>query len=104
MIEPSFDDDDRELCIDGACVGLVGPDGRCKVCGLAAREGTPYREAPATPPDELVPGADVELVSAPTAPTAPTGDDWEDRRLCADGACIGVLGADGRCTTCGRAG
>ena len=46
-IEPELDDsdpqdeaaasnnnlDDRELCPDGACTGLIGPDGRCKVCG-----------------------------------------------------------------------
>ena len=27
-----------------------------------------------------------------------------DRRLCPDGSCIGVVGSDGRCRTCGRAG
>jgi hypothetical protein len=28
---------------------------------------------------------------------------WDDRALCPDGACIGVIGADGRCTVCGTA-
>jgi hypothetical protein len=28
--------DDRRLCPDGSCIGLIGDDGRCKVCGLAA--------------------------------------------------------------------
>jgi hypothetical protein len=23
----------RGLCPDGSCVGVLGPDGRCKVCG-----------------------------------------------------------------------
>ena len=27
------DVDDRELCPDGACLGVLGPDRRCKVCG-----------------------------------------------------------------------
>ena len=36
--------DERELCPDGGCVGVVGVDGRCKVCGTlgdgsAARRG-----------------------------------------------------------------
>jgi hypothetical protein len=28
---------------------------------------------------------------------------WDDRQLCPDGACIGVIGGDGRCTVCGAA-
>jgi chemotaxis receptor (MCP) glutamine deamidase CheD len=31
----SFDPQRRRLCADGSCVGLVGADGRCRVCGLA---------------------------------------------------------------------
>jgi len=35
--EPKRKDDDsleeRVLCSDGACIGVIGPDGRCKVCG-----------------------------------------------------------------------
>lgn len=23
----------RKLCSDGACIGVIGPDGRCKACG-----------------------------------------------------------------------
>jgi len=23
---------ERTLCPDGACVGVIGPDGRCKIC------------------------------------------------------------------------
>jgi hypothetical protein len=29
--------DHRQLCSDGACVGLIGDDGTCKVCGRAAQ-------------------------------------------------------------------
>src|ERR1700755_2424189 len=29
--------------------------------------------------------------------------EWDQRQLCSDGACIGVIGADGTCKVCGRA-
>ena len=29
-------------------------------------------------------------------------EDWENRILCGDEACIGVVGTDGRCKECGR--
>ena len=29
-----FDPKNRRLCEDGTCVGLVGVDGRCNVCGM----------------------------------------------------------------------
>jgi hypothetical protein len=29
-------------------------------------------------------------------------DAWENRTLCADGSCIGVIGPDGRCKECGK--
>ncbi len=25
----------RKLCPDGSCIGVIGPDGRCKECGRA---------------------------------------------------------------------
>lgn len=28
--------DERQLCPDGACIGVIGPDGTCKTCGRAA--------------------------------------------------------------------
>jgi hypothetical protein len=31
-IGESFDHE-RELCPDGACIGIIGPDGHCKECG-----------------------------------------------------------------------
>lgn len=31
------------------------------------------------------------------------GDDsWENRKLCSDGSCIGVIGQNGRCKVCGK--
>jgi hypothetical protein len=31
-----------------------------------------------------------------------TDDDWQDRVLCSDGNCIGIIGPDGRCKECGK--
>ena len=28
--------DQRQLCPDGSCIGVIGPEGICKVCGRAA--------------------------------------------------------------------
>jgi hypothetical protein len=28
-------------------------------------------------------------------------DDWDNRVLCGDGSCIGVIGPDGKCKECG---
>jgi hypothetical protein len=31
-----------------------------------------------------------------------SGSDWDNRVLCSDGNCIGVIGSDGRCKECGK--
>ena len=31
-----------------------------------------------------------------------TDSDWENRTLCSDESCIGVIGPDGRCKECGK--
>ena len=38
--EAEFDTDweSRTLCIDESCIGVIGPDGRCKECGKAYEE------------------------------------------------------------------
>lgn len=28
----------RRLCPDESCIGIIGPDGRCKVCGRRAED------------------------------------------------------------------
>lgn len=30
--ESTIDFDSRKLCSDGTCIGIIGPDGRCKEC------------------------------------------------------------------------
>ena len=34
--EGEFDPESRRLCPDDNCTGLIGPDGKCKVCGKEA--------------------------------------------------------------------
>ena len=105
---------DRYLCEDDACIGYLDANGQCKVCGKVATHFEPDK-SPVTPPPELGP-RDPRLaglakredvaeevaahVLAHSTPASPP--DWEDRKLCPDGACIGVIGADGRCGECGR--
>ena len=87
-------DDDRELCPDGGCIGVLGDDGRCKVCGTqgtAPARATPRAARP-------VPAA---AEAAPAAAVAPAEVDDDDRELCSDGSCIGLIGPDGRCKVCG---
>jgi hypothetical protein len=104
-IEPNADDanasdwENRRLCSDGNCIGVIGPDGRCKECGK------PFAGGPASvvsPPPEPT-AASINAVAPPVADEpAGAGDGWENRRLCSDESCIGVIGPDGRCRECGK--
>jgi hypothetical protein len=104
----------RELCPDGACNGIVGPDGVCKVCGKAVPNWGDERmrglqnEPDDDPADEADDDADDYEDDGEDGEDE--GDDadetdsaeWSDRKLCDDGACVGVIGADGKCTVCGK--
>jgi hypothetical protein len=99
----SFDPQRRRLCADGSCVGLVGADGRCRVCGLAHPEGASAAAAyaPVEDPanDDLEADDGFDLQAADAEP----GSGFNPARgLCPDGSCVGVLGPDGRCKLCGR--
>lgn len=129
---------ERRLCVDGACIGLLDDDGLCKVCGTAGSKAKPgsatTKPRPATPlsanpvpataddddaddeadddeadDDEALEAAASELASsaedgevASIAPAVGIDADLEDRKLCPDGACVGVIGADGHCKVCGK--
>jgi hypothetical protein len=88
MVEEEIDFDARELCPDGACTGVLGDDGRCKLCGSAGVNASV--------------NANVN-VNVNADEDAKSDEDVDDRRLCPDGACIGLIGDDGRCKVCGRA-
>ncbi len=81
---------ERTLCPDGACTGVIGTDGACKLCGRAAPFWGDERRR------GMVTAEPVAVVDA----GPPTVDD--DRELCSDGACTGVIGVDGACKLCGR--
>jgi hypothetical protein len=90
--------ENRVLCSDESCIGVIGPDGHCKECGK------PYEESQAEESNETQ--ADAELdddFDAAEPMQADTADsDWENRTLCSDESCIGVIGPDGRCKECGK--
>jgi hypothetical protein len=92
----------RRLCPDGACVGVIGPDGKCSECGRTAGGELAPDESIATGTDEsIATGTD-----DPVAETAPVPNDDgafdPNRHLCSDDGCIGILGDDGRCKVCGK--
>ena len=112
MMSDDLDLTTRQLCPDGACIGVIGPNGRCKVCG---RAGDPSLRTTATTSEPDPDAADAETDSesgweaetdseldADAASFTEAFSDDEPRELCIDGACIGVLGPDRRCKVCGR--
>jgi hypothetical protein len=100
----------RVLCSDGNCIGVIGPDGRCKECGKKYEGDLP---AMPEPENQDPPAAEDQPAVADDPPTAAADepdeagdaqvdDDWEERILCSDGNCIGVIGPDGKCKECGK--
>ncbi len=104
--------EDRILCSDGNCIGVIGPDGLCKECGRkyeGALADTFTDDNRSRPEREDESGADMADMAeqpeaeADAASDAQTEDDnWGNRQLCSDGNCIGVIGPDGRCKECGK--
>jgi len=112
MTNKDNDWDRRILCSDGNCIGVIGPDGRCKVCGLPYEGELPVSAEDASetgneisdvPPEASTAGEQTPDTQGPAAEVEnDADDDWEDRTLCIDGNCIGVIGPDGRCKVCGK--
>jgi len=90
--------DNRRLCRDENCIGVIGPDGRCKECGK------PYAGGPAVDLPRPEPAPSTGTANLPPRPVEAAGpdDEWDSRRLCRDENCIGVIGPDGRCKECGK--
>jgi hypothetical protein len=97
----------RKLCSDGNCIGVIGPDGLCKECGKPY-EGKLPEDFSVQKNDSAKENVSLEVSEA----DEPTVDDkikesqedleWEKRRLCSDGNCIGVIGPNDRCKECGK--
>jgi len=111
MTNTDDDWDRRLLCSDGNCIGVIGADGRCKVCGLpydgelplSPDEGDPTEaDADDSPTDRQSVLAEPDVKDEPPANFQVPDATWENRTLCGDGACIGVIGPDGRCNECGK--
>ena len=94
----------RVLCSDGNCIGVIGPDGNCKECGkkfdgtlpeehFSDKEESITADIPAEEEDPSIEDLPQEAIGS---------DDWQDRVLCSDGNCIGIIGPDGRCKECGK--
>ena len=106
--ETSFTKNDwenRTLCSDGNCIGVIGADGLCKECGKPYDgpdvEGKVFEEDTPNEEEEVIEDEQEEVIEDEQEEDA-GGLGWEDRQLCSDGNCIGVIGADGRCKECGK--
>ena len=87
--------DQREMCPDGGCVGVIGDGGTCSVCGRVAPGNDDDDDDGDGDDGEGDDGDDDDLGPA----DAPA---WTERELCSDGACTGVIGDDGHCRVCGK--
>jgi hypothetical protein len=108
----------RQLCPDGGCIGVIGPDGRCKVCGRRAA-GAPA-EPPSSEPAAVAataaaadPGPPASAATPEHAPgTGPLGEFLAGATAapaaasgpepCPTAGCSGHIGSDGRCAVCGK--
>ena len=99
--------EERKLCSDGNCIGVIGPDGTCKECGKPY-QGKPFHDDPRRSADE---GEDAltdaenpgnRTDESENRVNANIDIEWESRKLCSDGNCIGVIGPDGTCKECGK--
>jgi hypothetical protein len=99
--EISHTDDDWEnriLCPDESCIGIIGPDGRCKECGQAYDSSQAGESSESQTDSEL----DDDMDASEPSRTDFADSDWENRTLCSDESCIGVIGPNGRCKECGK--
>jgi hypothetical protein len=108
------DFEDRELCPDELCTGIIGEDGRCGTCGrMREGEAPPGKkaaaasDAPDAPDDDDVevetgePGGDEDGGEVEES-AGSSAYDPDERIPCPDELCTGIIGPDGRCGTCGR--
>jgi len=104
--------ENRILCSDGNCIGIIGPDGRCKECKKPYKGRLPetFMQDASEPEDaNAVENNDKKPLEAQASQADPSDEvkyqddsDWGNRVLCSDGNCIGVIGPDGRCKECGK--
>ena len=98
ILDENEDWDNRILCIDEACIGTIGADGKCKECGKAYDGELPAQSHASNEQ----PGRAEDPPPVLPHENGASDDDWDNRVLCSDGACIGVIGPDGKCKECGQ--
>lgn len=97
IFDENIDWDKRVLCSDESCIGTIGPDDKCQECGK------PYEGVlPEVHGKEAVQSAATEKTATVSVEGAGSDDDWENRVLCSDGSCIGIIGPYGKCKECGK--
>ncbi len=109
MNDKPFSIEDRVLCSDGACIGLIGSNGLCKVCGKRYDGDEPLVEEGAvgnadqgnTPDDAGPMSSEIEALKKEME-EQDSQDDQLERVCCSDDTCIGIIGRDGKCGTCGK--
>lgn len=98
MADIIFDENEdwekRKLCSDESCIGTIGADGKCKECGKAYEGILPERQD--------AENVQAESLKKQESVDYPSDDDWDNRVLCSDESCIGVIGPDGKCKECGK--
>lgn len=103
MADTDLEWDERRLCSDDACIGVIGAGNKCNVCGRPGPEGAPYREVPVSVSAEVAMDDDDGIDEHLGEPADASAADFDDEReLCGDDACIGLIGPDGRCKECGK--
>ena len=104
--EPNYNTDlERILCSDDNCIGLVGKDGYCRVCGMAYEGDMEITEEAGTDPaaasEEEYDEEYEDAYGDESEDEHDDEDDFDDRILCSDESCIGLVGEDGCCKYCG---
>ena len=96
----------RKLCSDGNCIGVIGPDGYCKECGKPYEGKLPKEMSNLETEDKEHVSQEDFKASKPVVDdknkVSQADIEWQNRRLCSDGNCIGVIGPDDRCEECGK--
>ncbi len=94
-----FNLEERILCEDDTCIGLVGSDRKCKVCGRVYEGSSPLPKGGEDSADSEISTASMES-SALLSETDKA--DPGERIPCLDDLCVGIIGPDGKCGTCGK--
>jgi hypothetical protein len=98
IFDKNEDWESRVLCSDESCIGTIGPDGKCRECGKPGEGEVPSGHSASS--DQAI--APEEQIPVSSKMNIDPNDDWDQRVLCSDESCIGVIGSDGKCKECGK--